>query len=95
MKILWNNASIGRICLKVYLHKLHTGEYVHTTDYTQNATLEFLRNRPTDRPFAVTVAFYPPKEIRAVRSPKPEYMKLYENVTIPEPLGSIATQGIW
>lgn len=66
---------------------------VHTSDYTQDSTIDFLRERPKDRPFAVTVAFYPPKGINGNFSywnPKEESMKLYSNVSIPEPFDAEA-----
>jgi arylsulfatase A-like enzyme len=55
----------------------------------ENVTIEFLRNRPKDRPFALTTAFYAPKAIGDGPDqwfPKNETLKLYENVTVPEPL---------
>jgi arylsulfatase len=68
-------------------HKIR-GKWIHTTDHTENSTIDFLRERPTDRPFALTVAFYPPKGINSKTlrwfNPKPESMHLYANVTIPE-----------
>jgi len=64
-------------------------KYFHTTDIYENETIGFIRNRPKDRPFALTVAFYAPKAIGFGPDqwfPKNETLKLYENVTIPEPL---------
>mmetsp|Transcript_14409 Transcript_14409/g.23803 ORF Transcript_14409/g.23803 Transcript_14409/m.23803 type:complete len:523 (-) Transcript_14409:19-1587(-) len=64
------------------------GKKTHTTDHTENSTIQFLRERPKDTPFAVTVAFYPPKGISGPDfryfNPKPESNHLYANVTIPE-----------
>lgn len=68
-------------------HKIN-GKRIHTTDHTENSTIEFLRDRPADIPFALTVAFYPPKGINGPNyryfNPKPESNHLYANVTIPE-----------
>ena len=64
----------------------------YAADKTRDDTIEFLRNRPKDRPFAMTAAFYPPKAVGmshepgAQWTPKPETRaKFYENETIPEP----------
>lgn len=56
---------------------------VHTTDHTQQATIDFLRERPKTHPFAATVAFYPPKAVKGRFNPKPTSAHLYSNVTIP------------
>jgi arylsulfatase A-like enzyme len=61
---------------------------IHTTDVFQNLTINFLKNRPKDRPFALTMAFYAPKAIGWGPDqwfPKNETLKRYENLTIPEP----------
>ncbi len=62
---------------------------IHTTDVFQNLTIEFLRNRPKDRPFALTMAFYAPKAIGWGPDqwfPKNETLqRYYKNLTIPEP----------
>lgn len=68
------------------------GRQVHATDYTKDRAIDFLRTRPKDQPFAVTVAFFPPKAVSddakpgAQWSPKNETMSLYENESIPEPI---------
>eukprot|EP00978_Attheya_sp_CCMP212_P000555 scaffold1082_cov60-Attheya_sp.AAC.1 len=69
------------------------GTLIHTTDYTEQTTIEFLRERPKDTPFALTVAFYPPKEIEGKKggrifNAKPESEELYVNMTVPEPFDS-------
>lgn len=65
------------------------GKRIHVTDHTRNETIKFLRERPKDKPFAATIAFYPPKGIDDKNfdnfKPKPSSMGLYENVTIPVP----------
>jgi Arylsulfatase A and related enzymes len=66
--------------------KLVSGE-----DLARESTIRFLRERPKEKPFAVTVAFYPPKPVGNDRAPgkqwfpKNETRALYDNVTIPEP----------
>jgi len=58
------------------------------SEVSQDQAIEFLRARPKNKPFALTVAFYPPKPVGESREPgmqfKPnnETKKLYENVTI-------------
>jgi arylsulfatase A-like enzyme len=61
---------------------------IHSTDLYENITIEFLRNRPKDVPFALTTAFYAPKAVGEGPDqwyPKNETLKMYENVTVPEP----------
>jgi len=54
-------------------------------------TLEFLEDRPKNKPFALTVAFYPPKAVGTGEepgeqwTPKNETKKMYENEFIPYP----------
>ncbi len=62
--------------------------HIHTTDLTQNLALKFLKNRPKDQPFALTVAFSAPKAIGSGPDqwfPKNETLRLYDDVTIPPP----------
>jgi arylsulfatase len=64
---------------------------VHASDQAMTAAIRFLRKRPKDKNFALTVAFYPPKAVGnsdmpgAQWSPKNESMGLYQNDTVPEP----------
>ena len=64
------------------------GTQIHVTKKNETDALEFLRNRPTDKPFCLTVAFFAthaedgnPRQYL----PQPESMKLYEDATIPLP----------
>lgn len=62
--------------------------YQHACDKSEEEVVKFIKDRPKDRPFALTVAFYPPKAIGIDAEqwfPKNETKKLYENITIPEP----------
>jgi arylsulfatase A-like enzyme len=67
------------------------GKEIAAEDYAKNETIRFLKERPKDKPFAVTVAFYPPKPIGnsdipgGQWFPKNETRALYNNITIPEP----------
>lgn len=64
------------------------GTQIHVTKKNENDALEFLKTRPTDKPFCLTLAFIAthavdgnPKQFM----PQPESMSLYQNVTIPVP----------
>jgi arylsulfatase A-like enzyme len=62
--------------------------YQHACDKSEEDLIRFLNERPKDRPFAITSAFYPPKAIGIGPEqwfPKNETKRLYENITIPEP----------
>lgn len=43
--------------------------------------VHFVRSRPKDKPFAATVAFYPPKGIASTNFTHPKFAALYSNVT--------------
>jgi arylsulfatase len=61
------------------------GEPTYIAEIAKDQILKFLRERPKDRPFAATVAFYPPKGVSKISLTKPEFAALYENVTHPQP----------
>jgi arylsulfatase A-like enzyme len=72
------------------------GGKVHVTQRNENDAMEFLRSRPKDRPFCLTVAFFAthaedahPDQFR----PQPQSMALYKDVTIPVPPN--ATEESW
>ncbi|MGB7325411.1 MAG: sulfatase [Rubripirellula sp.] len=62
------------------------GSKIHVTQKNENDALDFLKSRPTDKPFCLTVAFF---ATHAEDSsplqflPQPESMTLYEDTTIP------------
>jgi arylsulfatase A-like enzyme len=67
------------------------GEQVHVTQRNENDALEFLRNRPTDRPFLLTVATFAPhaEDGNALQYlPQPETTGLYTGDTIPVPVNA-------
>jgi arylsulfatase A-like enzyme len=72
------------------------GKQRQAADFTKNRTLAFLRERPLDTPFALTVAFYPPKAVGSYTepgaqwSPTNESRALFQNITIPEPYNMTA-----
>jgi Arylsulfatase A and related enzymes len=63
-------------------------------DLARDETFRFLKDRPKKKPFALTIAFYPPKPIGVSNKPgkqwepKNETRAIYENLTIPEPLNA-------
>jgi len=67
------------------------GGLVAAEDVAKEDAIKFLNERPKDKPFAMTVAFYPPKPVGSSPEPggqwrpKNETRALYENITIPEP----------
>jgi arylsulfatase len=71
-----------------HYHHIAGKGWVHTTDHTRDTTIDFLRERPLDKNFAVTVAFYPPKGISGESpfNPKNDSAYLYDNITIPPPI---------
>jgi arylsulfatase A-like enzyme len=78
----------GRITPMRHWLKQPDGTQVHVTKKNENDALEFLRTRPKDKPFCLTLAFVAthaedqnPKQFL----PQPESMALYREVTIPLP----------
>lgn len=69
----------------------HNRQKIHSTDLSTLYALKFLKERPKNKPFALTVAFYPPKAIGGYTEPGGQWFptnetkKMYENVTIPQP----------
>jgi arylsulfatase A-like enzyme len=64
------------------------GTEIHVTKKNENDAMEFLRTRPKDKPFVLTLAFIAthaedqnPKQYL----PQPESMALYRDVTVPVP----------
>ena len=45
------------------------GKDIAAEDHARNETIRFLNERPKDKPFAVTVAFYPPKPVSSSNVP--------------------------
>lgn len=60
---------------------------VHVTKKNELDSIEFLRTRPMDKPFCLTVAFYAPhaedQDPEFPWKPQPESMHLYVNDTVP------------
>ena len=86
--------------------RIHEGRHwygqTHASERAANDAIEFLRKRPVDRPFALTVAFYPPKAVgngdtleNLQYMPTKESLLLYQNITLHEPVGDIWNDTTW
>lgn len=72
------------------------GGKIHSITRNENDALEFLRDRPKDKPFYLNVAFFTPHAVDGDPEqylPQPETMSLYQDVTIPVPAN--ATEESW
>jgi len=88
--------DFGRSCGGVHWLKQPDGTRMHVTQKNEQDALEFLRTRPTDRPFCLTLAFFATHAEDGHKEqylPQPQSMKLYEDVTIPVPPN--ATEESW
>ena len=82
----WSSFHEGKHWYKV------NGTSITATDRARNDAIQFLRHeRPKDIPFALTVAFYPPKPVGnkvnppgAAWDPDWKHRKMYKNITFPE-----------
>lgn len=82
------NFDFARAYSGTHWIKRPDGTKIHVTQKNENDALEFLRTRPADKPFCLTLAFFAthaedgnPLQFL----PQPESMKLYQDVTIPMP----------
>ncbi len=78
----------GRITPMRHWLKQPDGTEIHVTKKNENDAMEFLRTRPKEKPFVLTLAFIAthaedqnPKQYL----PQPESMALYQDVTVPVP----------
>jgi arylsulfatase A-like enzyme len=78
--------DFGRAYSGVHWIKQPDGTKIHVTQKNENDAMEFLKTRPADKPFCLTLAFFAthaedhnPKQFL----PQPESMALYQDVTIP------------
>jgi arylsulfatase len=72
------------------------GKKVHVTKRNEDDALGFLKGRPGDKPFCLTVAFFATHAEDGNKEqylPQPESMKLYEGAKIPVPAN--ATEESW
>ncbi len=82
------NFDFGRAYSGTHWIKEKDGTKIHVTQKNENDALEFLRTRPSDKPFCLTLAFFAthaedgnPLQFL----PQPQSMELYKDVTIPIP----------
>lgn len=99
----WHNGEFpsdqydfGRSYFGKHWYDLPDGRHVHVTQRNEEDGLEFLKARPADKPFCLTVAFFAthaedsnPKQFL----PQPQSMELYKDVTVPVPVN--ATEESW
>lgn len=95
----WHNGSFpaashdfGRTYHGVHWYTIN-GQQVHVTQRNENDALEFLRNRPTDRPFLLTLATFAPhaEDGNTLQYlPQPETMNLYAGIDVPVPVNATA-----
>jgi arylsulfatase A-like enzyme len=67
------------------------GSQVHVTQKNENDALNFLTNRPTDKPFLLTVATFAPhaEDGNSLQYlPQPETTNLYTSITVPVPVNA-------
>lgn len=82
------NFDFGRAYSGTHWIKQPDGSKIHVTKKNEVDALDFLRTRPTDKPFCLTLAFFAThaEDGNPLQYlPQPESMKLYEDVTIPVP----------
>jgi arylsulfatase A-like enzyme len=82
------NFDFGRAYSGTHWIKQPDGTQIHVTQKNENDALEFLKQRPADKPFCLTLAFFAthaedgnPKQFL----PQPESKALYRDVAIPVP----------
>jgi arylsulfatase A-like enzyme len=62
------NFDFGRVYHGKHWYRVKGEEQqVHVTQRNENDAMEFLRQRPKDKPFCLTVAFLPPMRKTAIR----------------------------
>jgi arylsulfatase A-like enzyme len=91
----WHNGTFpagkfdfGRAYAGTHWMKQADGTPIHVTQKNENDALEFLRTRPADKPFCLTVAFFAThaEDSNPLQYlPQPASMQLYQDVTIPVP----------
>lgn len=90
------NFDFGRAYDGTHWMKDEDGKRIHVTQKNEKDALEFLRDRPTDKPFCLTLAFFAThaEDANPLQFlPQPESMSLYEDVEIPVPVN--ATEESW
>ncbi len=91
----WHNGNFpkeqfdfGRSYSGKHWMKEPDGSEIHVTQKNENDALEFLRSRPNDKPFCLTLAFFAThaEDANPLQFlPQPGSMELYKNITVPVP----------
>lgn len=91
----WHNGTFpqeqfdfGRSYQTTHWQKQPDGSLIHVTQKNENDALEFLRTRPSDKPFCLTLAFFAPHaedQNPLQYLPQPASMALYKDSVIPVP----------
>jgi arylsulfatase len=94
----WHNGKFpqdrfdfGRSYMGTHWLKQSDGTKIHVTQKNEQDALEFLRTRPTDKPFCLTLAFFATHaedQNPLQYLPQPESLKLYQDVTVPVPVNA-------
>jgi arylsulfatase A-like enzyme len=93
-KVTGTHYDFARIYEGQHWYK-RNGTKVHGSTLARNDAIDFLRERPKDKPFVLNVAFYPPKPVgrnwKTTFQPTGESANLYRDVHIPEPYNMTAS----
>ena len=94
----WHNGKFpaeqfdfGRAYSGKHWMKEKDGTKIHVTQKNENDSLEFLRTRPKDKPFCLTLAFFAThaEDGNPLQYlPQPQSMALYQDVKIPVPVNA-------
>jgi arylsulfatase len=82
------NFDFGRAYSGTHWIKQKDGTKIHVTQKNENDSLEFLRTRPQDKPFCLTLAFFAThaEDGNPLQYlPQPQSMELYKDIAIPVP----------
>lgn len=82
------NYDFGRSYYGTHWLKEPDGSMIHVTQKNENDAMEFLKTRPADQPFCLTLSFFAThaEDDNPLQFlPQPESMSLYEKDTIPVP----------
>lgn len=80
--------DVGKSYADTHWHRDELGKEIHVTQMNERDAIQFLKERPGDRPFCLTLSFFAthaedsnPKQYL----PQPESMKLYADDVVPSP----------